>query len=91
MNQLELDLVSKSPINTEALSKQARQIYQYMISGNRINPVKARKLFGCNHLHSRIPEIKKYLEKQGIKIERQFIKVKESTVREYWISSVNAG
>lgn len=89
MIQLELELTSTSPINTGALTKQARLICQHMISGNRINPVKARKLFGCNHLHSRIPEIKKYLELQGIKIERQFIKVKESTVREYWISSVS--
>jgi hypothetical protein len=53
---------SKSPINTEELSHQNKQIYTYLLTGKTITTLKAMKKFGIMRLASRINELRGVVE-----------------------------
>jgi len=88
----QIDLVSKSPINTLKLTKQNKSIAGHLVRIGKINRYIALQLYGVGDLHSRIPEIQDYIKTFGdFKIERQRIKVanlrgESTSVNEYWFT-----
>jgi hypothetical protein len=79
MQQLTIDFTSQSPINTELFTKKNSLLYNYLNSGNRINHELAQELLGIKHLHSRIAEVRKFME-----IECRYVKINGITCKEYW-------
>lgn len=68
--------------NKKATDSQNRAILAYLRSGHRLTQLQAIEMFGCMRLPSRIHDI----EKLGITVNRQFIKLLSGKrVKEYWI------
>jgi hypothetical protein len=70
---------SKAPINTESLSHQNKQIYEYMLAGNTVTTIKAMKKFGIMRLASRINELRDIIH-----VYDRWLKIDDGTrVKEY--------
>ncbi len=68
--------------NQPTTLSQTRAILSYLKSGHRLTQLQAIDMFGCMRLPSRIHDI----EKLGIVVNRQFIKLLSGKrVKEYWI------
>lgn len=88
--QVQIPFPTESPINQKRLTKQSREIFEYLMTGKSINRYEAGRLFQVGNLHSRIPEIGKALKVFGVQVKREFITVKgfygeDATVRKYWL------
>lgn len=55
---MELLFTTASPINTDKLNKQNRQVYEHLSSGKTITLLIAEDLYGIRHLHSRISDLR---------------------------------
>lgn len=73
---------------TKHKDSQAKQILEYMLTGCKITPLQALKMFGSLNLRNRICEIRK---DYGITADRKLIPVKTTAgtkyVMEYYISN----
>lgn len=59
-NQPNIDFATKSPINTEKLTKQTKKLFDWLNAGNTIHLFHpAKRALKIGFINSRIPEIKK--------------------------------
>ena len=84
--QLELDLTSEAPINTDKLSGQNKRLYEYLLSGKSIHCFsEARRILRIGYLNSRASDL---INLFGIDVKKRRIKVRDvegnlTTVVEY--------
>lgn len=68
--------------NATSSFSQERKIMGYMFRGNRITPLDALNLYGCERLAARIADIKK----RGIDVKSEFVTLPNGKrVKSYWI------
>jgi len=80
--QSEIDFTTKSPVNIEKLSGQNRRLYDFLKLGNRINCFSdAMKELKIGYLNSRISDLKKL----GVDIQKDWIVIDETHVKEYYL------
>lgn len=61
---------------------QERKIMGHMFLGNRITPLDALNLFGCERLAARIADIRK----RGVEVKSEFVTLPNGKrVKSYWI------
>lgn len=86
MNQIEIDFETKSPINKERLGKQAREICDYLLKGNKLNCYSYPNGF---YNSSRLSEIRKFLLTKGIELKSKMITIEvkgeKISIKEHWI------
>lgn len=82
MEQLTIDFTSASRINKEQLSRQNRIIWHHLKSGQTINTVQAREIYGVYNLHSRLSDIRKKVDEL---IYDRMIRIGEMHCKEYSI------
>ncbi len=87
--QLSIDFTTSSAINTNKLSGQNRRLYDYLLTGQRINCMSdSMQLLRIGYLNSRISDL---INKFKIQIESRFIQIEwngeTTTVKEYWIEN----
>lgn len=87
--QLSIEFITSSPINIEKLSGQNGRLYEYLLTGKRINCMSpAMTSLRIGYLNSRISDL---INKFKISIQSQYIPVEWSgevtTVKEYWIET----
>lgn len=70
--------------NTQS-SESRKQIFSYMMDGNRITSLEALQLFGCMRLASRISDIRRNHPEVNIKVERIETATKKK-VAQYYVS-----
>lgn len=80
MEQLSIGFSSKSPLNTDRMTRQNRFLYNHLASGKTITSKEAMLLYGISRLSGRIHE----LRKEVVIIDR-FIKVDGVDFKEYSI------
>lgn len=86
MIQQELVFPSDSPINTKGLSGQNKKLFDYLSSGGKIHCLHPKKIeLGIGYLNSRCSDL---INKFGVKIKKEYIKVNEVTVVEYSLKEV---
>ena len=71
--------------NTQSSESQEKQIFSYMMDGNRITSLEALQLFGCMRLASRISDIRRNHPEVNIKVERIETATKKK-VAQYYVS-----
>lgn len=71
--------------NTQSSESQEKQIFSYMMDGNRITSLEALQLFGCIRLASRISDIRRNHPEVNIKVERIETATKKK-VAQYYVS-----
>lgn len=79
MIQAVLDFTSPSPINKEKFSRQNRQVFDVLDSGETIDVLKAIHM-GIFHLHSRISDLR---NKHGVVIYDRMINREGINCKEY--------
>ena len=80
---MEIQFPSDSPINTDKLGGQNKRLYDYLISGKRIHCFhEAMKELKIGYLNSRCSDL---INKFGVQIKKEYIKVNDTTVVEYSI------
>lgn len=71
--------------NTQSSESQEKQIFSYMMDGNRITSLEALQLFGCMRLASRISDIRRNHPEVNIKVEKIETATKKK-VAQYYVS-----
>lgn len=71
--------------NTQSSESQEKQIFSYMMDGNRITSLEVLQLFGCMRLASRISDIRRNHPEVNIKVERIETATKKK-VAQYYVS-----
>jgi len=81
MIQTELTFPTDSPINSEKLGGQNKRLFDYLSSGKTIHCMsEAMKELKIGYLNSRTSDL---INKFGVKIQKKYIKVDDTTVVEY--------
>lgn len=71
--------------NTQSSESQEKQIFSYMMDGNRITSLEVLQLFGCMRLASRISDIRRNHPEVNIKVER-IETATQKKVAQYYVS-----
>lgn len=88
MIQPELNFTTSSPINIDRMKGQCKDLYNYLITGNRITCFsEAMRTLKIGYLNSRISDLR---NKNKVNIRDRFITVtdidgNQVTAKEYWI------
>lgn len=87
------NVVSKSPINRESLTKQANKLMKYLLDNENATFVDAHRIY-IGHPHSRFCEISQWMDRNKTTLHRKPITInggdgEKIRCNQYWINEVD--